>query len=289
MKNNEQTILVTGATGQLGCEIRAIAAKFPQYHFLFVSKEELGIDDRKAVEDYFSIHRIGYCINCAAYTAVDKAETERENAFLVNAEAAGNLAAVCRKHNALLVHISTDYVFDGTGDKPYRENDTTHPLGIYGASKLKGEQLVLDNDPAAIIIRTSWLYSSFGNNFVKTMLRLMKERENINVVNDQYGCPTYAADLATTLLQIIASGKAENNAGIYHYANTGITTWHQFALTIKELSKNNCSVNPVSTDQYPTVAKRPKYSVLDTKKIRDTFSINIPEWKVSLQACLKAM
>ncbi len=289
MKNNAQTILVTGATGQLGCEIRAIAAKYPQYHFLFVSREELGIDDRKAVEDYFLLHRIGYCINCAAYTAVDKAETEKEKALLINAEAAGNLAAVCRKHNALLVHISTDYVFDGTGDKPYLETDAPHPPGAYGVSKLKGEQLVLENDPAAIIIRTSWLYSSFGNNFVKTMLRFMKERDSINVVNDQYGCPTYAADLANAVMQIIASGKAGSHAGIYHYANTGIITWYEFALAIKELSKINCSVNPISTDQYPTAAKRPAYSVLDTKKIRDTFNISIPDWRVSLQACLKAM
>ncbi len=287
MKNKEQTILVTGANGQLGCEIRTIAAKFPQYHFLFVSKEAFAIDDHKAVEGYFSTHRIGYCINCAAYTAVDKAETEKENAFRINAEASGNLATCCRQYNAQLVHISTDYVFDGAGDRPYKETDATHPLGVYGESKLMGEQLILENDPRAIIIRTSWLYSSFGNNFVKTMLRLMKERDSINVVNDQYGCPTYAANLADAIIQIIASGKTENNAGIYHYADAEITNWYEFALAIKELSKSSCSVNPISTDQYPTAAKRPSYSVLDTKKIRDTFNISIPDWKASLQTCLK--
>ena len=289
MKNNAQTILVTGANGQRGCEIRAIAAKYPQYNFLFLSKDILSVSDLTAVMDHFKNEPIACCINCAAYTAVDKAESEKDIAFSVNADGAKNIAQACKHYNIQLIHISTDYVFDGTGSSPYEETDTTNPLGVYGASKLKGEQLVLENDSAAIIIRTSWLYSSFGNNFVKTMLRLMKERDSINVVNDQYGCPTYAADLANAVMQIIASGKAGSHAGIYHYANTGIITWYEFALAIKELSKSNCSVNPISTDQYPTAAKRPAYSVLDTKKIRDTFNISIPDWGVSLQACLKAM
>ncbi|HNU89500.1 MAG TPA: dTDP-4-dehydrorhamnose reductase [Ferruginibacter sp.] len=289
MKNNKQTILVTGANGQLGCEIKTIAAKYPEYHFTFLSKDILSVSDFTAVMDHFKDETIACCINCAAYTAVDKAESEKDLAFAVNAEGAKNMAQACRQSHVQLIHISTDYVFDGTGSSPYKETDTTHPLGVYGASKLKGEQLVLENDPSAIVIRTSWLYSSFGNNFVKTMLRLMKERESINVVNDQKGCPTYAADLAAAIMQIIASGKAGKNAGIYHYTNAGIITWYQFALAIKELGKSSCSVNPISTAQYPTAAKRPAYSVLDTKKIRDTFDISIPDWKASLQACLKAM
>lgn len=289
MKNNKQTILVSGANGQLGCEIRAIAAKYPQFNFLFPSKDVLSVSDLAAVMAHFKDEPISWCINCAAYTAVDKAESEKDAAFSVNAEGAKNIAQACKHYTIQLIHISTDYVFDGTGNSPYKETDTTNPLGVYGASKLKGEQLVMANDPSAIIIRTSWLYSSFGNNFVKTMLRLMKERESINVVSDQQGCPTYAADLAAVLMQIIAAGKTEKKAGIYHYANAGITSWYQFALAIKELSKSNCSVNPISTDQYPTAAKRPAYSVLDTKKIRDTFDISIPDWKVSLQACLKVM
>lgn len=289
MKNNKQTILVTGANGQLGSELRTIAVHFPQYHFLFVTRQGLAIDNPSSVVDYFAARSINYCINCAAYTAVDKAESEKEKAFLINATAAGNLAKICAAHHTQLIHISTDYVFDGSSSHPYKETDPTAPLGVYGASKLKGEELVLENDPAAIIIRTAWVYSSFGSNFVKTMLRLMKERESINVVNDQQGCPTYAADLAAAIMHIIASGKAKNNAGIYHYVNAGVITWYEFALAIKELSKSSCSVNPIGTNQYPTAAKRPAYSVLDTKKIRDTFDISIPDWKESLQACLKAM
>lgn len=284
--NTDKTILVTGANGQLGSELRAIAPRYPQYRFLFSSRNELPIDDPAAMEKYFSSNRISYCINCAAYTAVDKAESDQETAFRINAGAAGNLARICRLHQAQLFHISTDYVFDGNGAEPYKENDATAPLGVYGASKLQGERLVQENDPAAIIIRTAWVYSSFGNNFVKTMLRLMKERDRIGVVNDQWGSPTYAADLAAAILQIIASGTANSKPGIYHYSNTGIITWYEFALAIKELTGSNCIVDPITTDQYPTPARRPKYSVLDTKKIRDSFGITIPDWKKSLAKCL---
>ena len=287
MKNNIQTILVTGANGQLGCELKVIARQFIQYHFFFVTKEELDIDDPDALAKYFATNEITYCINCAAYTAVDKAETEREKAFLINAEAAGNLAGICKQHNTKLIHISTDYVFDGTADQPYKETDTTNPVSVYGASKLKGEELILQNDPSAIIIRTSWLYSSFGNNFVKTMLRLMKERDIINVVNDQFGCPTYAADLAGAILQIIVSGKSSGTKGIYHYANAGITNWYEFAVAIKELTHSNCMVNPIPSSQYPTAARRPRFSVMDTTLIKTAFSLEIPDWKDRLQNCLK--
>lgn len=289
MRNNTQTILVTGANGQLGSEIKTIASEFPQYQFLFVTREELAIEDIDAVKKYFAGHHIDHCINSAAYTAVDKAEIEKSKAFLINAEAVGSLAAICRQHDVRLIHISTDYVFDGTAKQPYKETDKTCPVNTYGESKLKGEELALQNNPSTIIIRTAWVYSSFGNNFVKTMLRLMKEKESINVVNDQFGCPTYASDLAKAIMQIISSGKTKENPGIYHYCSTGITNWYEFALAIKDLSNSSCSVNPISTAQYPTAAKRPAYSVLDTTKIRQAFNISITHWKDSLQHCIKLL
>ncbi len=286
MKNEIHTILVTGANGQLGNELKIIALQFPGHRFLFITKEELPIDDFDAVSKYFSEHPIVYCINCAAYTAVDKAETEKETAFLINAEATANLARVCKQQHVHLIHISTDYVFDGTSKHPYKETDPTCPVNTYGESKLMGEQLALQNNPSTVIIRTSWLYSAFKNNFVKTMLRLMKEKDSINVVNDQFGCPTYAADLAAAIMQIISSGKFYKNPGIYNYTNAGTTSWYEFAVTIKKLTGNVCIVNPVSTSRYPTAAKRPKYSVLDTTKIKEVFNVSIPEWKPSLEKCI---
>lgn len=261
-----------------------MAANYPAYNFLFVTKEELPIDDTAALIKYFETHRIDACVNCAAYTAVDKAESEKEKAFAINGEAVGTLAAICKKANALFIHISTDYVFDGTGSAPYKEDHPVHPMSVYGASKLKGEELAMQNNPAAVIIRTSWVYSSFGNNFVKTMLRLMKERESINVVNDQQGCPTYAADLASAIMDIVSGINAA--PGIYNFSNHGILTWYQFAVAIKELTGSRCTINPIPTAQYPTPAKRPAYSVLDTTKIRETFNVVIPEWKDSLVKCL---
>lgn len=286
MKNNLQTIVVTGANGQLGNELKAIAPQFGEYRFLFVTKEELAIENADAVKKYFSSNTPAFCINCAAYTAVDKAETEKDKSFLINAEAVGHLATVCRQYDVQLIHISTDYVFDGTAKRPHKETDHTCPINTYGESKLKGEGLALQNDPSAIIIRTSWVYSSFKSNFVKTMLRLMKEKDSINVVNDQYGSPTYAADIAIVIMKIISSGKSRKMPGIYNYTNAGITNWYEFALAIKTLSDSPCSVNPISTAQYPTAAKRPQYSVLDTTKIQQAFSIVIPDWKDSLIKCL---
>lgn len=280
-------ILVTGANGQLGREMQVIAAGFPGYNFLFVTKEELPIDDFKAAQNYFDDHSIDVCVNCAAYTAVDRAETEKDKAYAINSDAVGNLATLCRQNNALFIHISTDYVFDGTAAIPYTEDHPVNPIGIYGASKLKGEEMAMQNNPASVIIRTSWVYSSFGNNFVKTMLRLMKERESINVVSDQQGCPTYAADLAKAIMDIISGGTA--NPGIYHFSNQGAVSWYRFAAAIKELSGSSCVVNPIPSSQYPTPAKRPAYSVLDTKKIRETFHVVIPEWKDSLQKCLQIL
>jgi len=286
----EKNILVTGANGQLGKEMQVIAALYPKYDFLFVTKEELSIDDIAEVRKYFDTHDIGVCVNCAAYTAVDKAETETEKAFQVNAVAVGNLAIVCKEQHALFIHISTDYVFDGTGISPYKEDYPVNPVNAYGASKLKGEELALQNNPETVVIRTSWVYSSFGNNFVKTMLRLMKEREAINVVDDQVGSPTYAADLATAIMKIVEQASHNKiRAGVYNFSNQGVINWHQFASAIKELSQSHCIVNPIPSSQYPTPAKRPQYSVMDTTKIQQTFGVTIPGWKDSLKRCIELL
>jgi dTDP-4-dehydrorhamnose reductase len=295
---DKKTILVTGANGQLGKELQTAATFYPQYNFLFAGREILAIENDAAVKKYFTDHTIDFCINCAAYTAVDKAEAETDQAFVINATATGYLAAACKAHHAVFIHVSTDYVFDGNGTQPYKESDTTNPVSVYGQSKLKGESLALENNADAIIIRTSWVYSSFGNNFVKTMLRLMKERDSINVVNDQCGRPTYAADLANAILKIVeqkSKGKSQNSkndliGNIFNYSNDGdVITWYDFAVAIKELSGSKCMVNPIPTTQYPTPAKRPQYSVLDTAKIKATFNIQIPQWKDSLQQCLSLL
>ncbi len=280
-----KTILVTGANGQLGKELQLLANKYP-YIFLFTNKAHLSIDNFEATKIFFEEHHIDICINCAAYTAVDKAETEHEKAFLINADAVGNLAQICHEHKASLIHISTDYVFNGASSIPYKEDDAIDPINVYGASKHTGEELALKKNPSALIIRTSWVYSSFGNNFVKTMVRLMRERESVNVINDQYGCPTYAADLAKVIMEIVNKIEANNIAGIFNYCNHGVTTWYQFALAIKDFTGSNCTVNPISASQYITAAKRPLYSVLDTAKIKKYFNVQIPEWKKSLQNCL---
>ena len=284
---SNKTILITGANGQLGNEMQAIAASSSNYNFLFTDKEELAIDDLNALQEFFKIQPIYFCVNCAAYTAVDKAESEMELANRINGLAVGYLAAVCKENNSGFIHISTDYVFDGAADSPYVENHPVNPVNAYGTTKLNGEVLAQQNNPTTIIIRTSWVYSFFGNNFVKTMLRLMKERESLNVVSDQLGCPTYAADLAAAIMKIIESNSTEKNiAGIYHYSNRGVTNWHEFAMAINELSGSNCVVNPIATSQYPTPAKRPQYSVMDTSKIQQTFNLQIPEWKESLKICI---
>ena len=286
----EKTILVTGSGGQLGMEIWKLSERYPSYKFLFTTKEDLPIDDLKAVKNFFEQQQIDHCINCAAYTAVDRAESEKESAFLINAEAAGNLATICKAHQAQLIHISTDYVFDGTSTVPYKEEDKISPINVYGASKLRGEELVLNHNAEAVIIRTSWVYSSFGNNFVKTMLRLLKERESINVVNDQYGCPTYAADLAGVIMTIIEKENGDHSqTGIFNYCNEGKTTWYEFAKAIKKYIKSKCAIEPVPSSAYSVQAARPKYSVLDTTKIKETFGITIPNWKDSLNACLSLL
>jgi dTDP-4-dehydrorhamnose reductase len=283
-----KNILVTGANGQLGKEFRALEESFPNYSFVFTDLDELAIDDASAVKNFFRLQPFLACINCAAYTAVDKAETEKEKALVVNADAVGNLAEACAEHRTHFIHISTDYVFDGNSSTPYAEDSETDPINHYGLSKLKGELLALQKNPDSIIIRTSWVYSEHGNNFVKTMMRLMKERESINVVNDQVGSPTYAADLAKAIMKIIEK-HIENPAavkGIYHYSNEGSISWYEFAVAIKELIGSSCKVNPVPTSQYPTPARRPYYSLLNKSKIKSVYGLKIPHWKDSLRRCI---
>lgn len=286
-----KTILVTGANGQLGNEMQVVSKQYPAYNFLFVTRNELPIDDADTVKKYFAENNIDVCVNCAAYTAVDKAESEIDKANAINGTAVGNLAALCKQYNAAFIHISTDYVFDGTANTPYKAEHPVQPVNAYGASKLLGEQLAIQNNPASIIIRTSWVYSSFGNNFVKTMMRLMKDRESLNVVADQEGCPTYAADLANAIMKIIEQlpykfDESVPAATIFSYSNKGAINWYQFAVAIKEISGSKCAVNPIPSSQYPTPAKRPSYSVMDISKIENTFHLSIPAWRDSLEKCM---
>jgi dTDP-4-dehydrorhamnose reductase len=284
---SQPVILVTGANGQVGQELRVLAASYPTFDFIFTTHENMPVDDEAAVQKLFAAHRPAYCINCAAYTAVDKAETEQAIAYQVNAEGPRILAAACKAYNTRFIHISTDYVFNGQSPTPYKEDAPTDPVNLYGASKLKGEQLCQEANPDAIIIRTAWVYSSFGKNFVKTMIKLMQDRPAINVVNDQVGAPTYAADLAKCIMHIVATQTWQ--PGIYHYSNQGRISWYDFAVAIKELTGSACTVNPIPSEQFPTPAKRPAFSLLDTQKIQHTFQCAIPSWKESLQQCIKLL
>jgi dTDP-4-dehydrorhamnose reductase len=277
-------ILVTGSNGQLGNELRDIASFFSQYQFIFTDVNELSIIDSDAVSNWFQTHQPAYLINCAAYTAVDKAETEKGLNDLINGTAVGILASAAQKSGTKVIHISTDYVFNGNASKPLNEDDGVDPVNAYGASKLLGEQLALQNNPESIIIRTSWVYSFYGKNFVKTMMRLMNEKESLGVVNDQVGSPTYAADLAEVIMQIITSNKWI--PGIYNFSNEGVISWFDFANEIKRLINSSCIVNPLTTEQFPTLAKRPKYSVLDKTKIQKTFSVQLKDWRESLKECV---
>ena len=285
-------ILVTGANGQLGKELREFSSLHTGLEFVFLSREDLPIHQFELVRNYFNTLKPAYCINCAAYTAVDKAESEKDLAFLINGEAVGVLAAICKEHNTKFIHISTDYVFNGDAGYPYTENFPTDPINVYGASKLEGEKQALQLDPACIIIRTSWVYSSFGKNFVKTMMKLMSEKDEIKVIKDQLGSPTNAADLAETIFNIIALCHLQIydwKPGIYNFTNEGIISWYDFAKAIKEITNSPCDVKPISTKEYPTPAKRPAYSVLDKTKIQNTFGIQLKDWKKSLEICLKKL
>lgn len=285
-------ILVTGANGQLGKELRALEDKFSDFEFVFLSREDLPIHHFPLVRQYFQSLQPAYCINAAAYTAVDKAEQEKELAFQINAEAVGVLAAVCREHGTRFVHVSTDYVFNGKGSKPYQPQDPTDPQSVYGLSKRKGEELALENDPSSLIIRTSWVYSRFGKNFVKTMTKLMKERDQLSVVNDQIGSPTYAADLAEAILTIIRQAQSDAarwKGGIYHFSNEGVISWYDFAVAIRDRIGSTCQVIPIPTKDYPTPATRPAYSVMDKTSFVQTFDISIRDWKESLNRCLEVL
>jgi dTDP-4-dehydrorhamnose reductase len=280
-------ILVTGANGQLGKELRDLAAQFSAYEFLFLSREDMPIHHFELVRHFFDQFKPDFCINCAAYTAVDKAESENELAKLINTESVDILSAVAAAADCRFLHISTDYVYSGDGSRPYIETDPTGPLSVYGKTKLDGEIAAIKNDPLAVIIRTSWVYSVYGHNFVKTMLRLMKDRPEISVVSDQIGSPTYAADLASCIMHIICS--TNWHPGVYNFSNEGQISWFEFALEIGKLTGSSCIVHPIPTSAYPTPAQRPLYSVMDKHKICQTYGLDLNNWKESLSKCINEL
>lgn len=284
-------IAVTGTNGQLGYELEQLSGKYTgEFDFLFLNRESLDLSKPSAVDDFFAQYQPAYFVNCAAYTAVDKAETDQETAYQVNAASVGSIARACHKHNTTLISISTDYVFNGQGTAPYPVSAPIEPVNYYGYTKSVGEKLATENNPKTIIIRTSWVYSAHGNNFVKTMLRLMKERPELKVVADQVGAPTYAADLAEAILQIIRSLEKKNiHYGIYHYSNQAVISWYDFAGTIRDMAGLTCTVHPCDTAGYPTPAKRPAYSVMDTSDIVRDFGIVIKDWKQSLSTCISRL
>lgn len=281
---NNTHIVVTGANGQVGQSIKATAELHPNIKFSFLAKDDLSISDKESLSLFFKNQRPTVLINCAAYTAVDKAESEQELALEINATAVETLASICKEFNTRFIHISTDYVFDGNASISYKESDATNPVNFYGFSKLQGENLALAANPYTVIVRTSWVYAPHGKNFVKTMLKLMQERDELNVVGDQYGSPTYAPDLAEALLTIALATHLV--PGIYHFSNNGIITWFDFATAIAEISHSSCKVNSITTSQYPTPAKRPSYSGLDKSKIQTDYGIALKPWPESLQTCI---
>lgn len=281
-------LLITGANGQLGNEMRCIADRDNINSYIFTDVEELDITNFSDICNFVEIHKPDFIINCAAYTAVDKAEDDSEICAKINTLAVENLANAAKIANAKVIHVSTDYVYGGDATMPYIESDTTNPKSVYGKTKLEGE-IALDNilPEQSITIRTSWLYSSFGRNFVKTMISLGKERESLNVVCDQRGTPTFARDLANAIMSIVNSNKFES--GIYNYSNEGECSWHEFACEIFKIADIDCMVNAITTDQYPTKAQRPAYSVLDKSKIKKVYGLEIPEWRESLKECIKLL
>lgn len=276
-------ILVTGSKGQLGRCIKDASINFPELDFIFASREELAIDDEKALDKVFSSHKIDYCINAAAYTDVEKAESESDRAFLINAEAVKNLAIRCKEHNITLIQISTDYVFDGKKTTPYTEEEITNPLNVYGASKLKGEQYVQEICEAYFIIRTSWLYSQYGHNFYNSILRFAKEGRDLKITTEQTGTPTNANDLAKVVLAIISQNSKKY--GIYNFSNSGETTWYHFAKAILRQSKQFDPLKLAKTDHYRTFAARPKYSVLNNNALKEIVTNSI-DWKTSLKTLI---
>ncbi len=283
------SVLVTGSSGQLGSEIKSLVSK---EGFFFTDHTTLDISDEKAVLEFVKSKDIGVIINCAAYTAVDKAEDDEVLADKINHLAVKNLARISKDMDIKLIHVSTDYVFDGTNYKPYCEDDKTNPQSVYGKTKLDGEKAMIKINPKnSIIIRTSWVYSSFGNNFLKTMIRLGKERDELGVIYDQVGTPTYARDLANAILQITQHStlNTKHSVEIYHYSNEGVLSWYDFAKEIMKMAKLECKINPLETYQYPTPAPRPHYSLLNKAKIKKDFGIEIPYWKDGVDACLRVL
>jgi dTDP-4-dehydrorhamnose reductase len=280
-------ILITGCNGQLGNEIQELARQNTQHTFFFTDVAELDITDKAAIELFTTEHEIDGIVNCAAYTAVDKAESAQELCTLLNATAPGYLAEAMEKRNGWIVQISTDYVFNGTGHKPYQETAEVCPNSTYGRTKLAGEEAVMNACKRAMVIRTAWLYSCYGNNFVKTMLRLGREKEELGVIFDQIGTPTYARDLAEAIMEVIRKGVVP---GVYHFSNEGVISWYDFSKAIHRIAGiHACHVKPLHTEEYPTPAARPHYSVLDKTKIKSTYGIEIPYWEDSLQQCIKKL
>ncbi len=279
-------ILVTGAYGQLGSEIKELSSNYPHYRFDFTDADTLDISDEQNIKSYFENFKPQVLINCAAYTAVDKAEEEITFAELINVHAPANLARQCNSIDALLIHVSTDYVFSGKAFQPYKESDITDPVSVYGKTKLDGENAIRANSKKSIIIRTSWLYSYYGKNFVKTMLKLAHDRGELRVIADQIGSPTYAADLAKVILDIIPQSMKIQTNETFHYTNEGVLSWYDFAVAIMELSGLKCKVTPIETKDYPTPAARPSYSVMNKSKIKSTFGVEIPYWRHSLKLCI---
>lgn len=281
-------ILVTGANGQLGNEMRLLGAS-SKNNYIFTDVTELNITDKAAISAMVKEHRIQVIINCAAYTNVDKAEDDEATADLLNHTAARYLAEAAKEADAVLIHVSTDYVFHGDKNVPYTEDEPTSPLGVYGRTKLAGEQAIQQSGCRYLIFRTAWLYSSFGNNFVKTMRRLTSERDTLNVVFDQVGSPTFAGDLARAIFEVVEKEAYVGTEGIYHYSNEGVCSWYDFAVEISNLSHTRCDIRPCHSDEFPSKVTRPSYSVLDKTKLKKTFGIVVPHWKESLVKCIEQL
>ena len=284
-------VLITGANGQLGSEIKDCQHNFKELNVIYADIPDLDICNEDAVNTFVTINGIEAIINCAAYTAVDKAEEDSETAKKVNTVGVFNLVKAMENVNGKMIHISTDYVFDGTKYLPYDEEDTVSPIGVYGKTKREGELAVINSSLEGIVIRTSWLYSTHGNNFVKTMMRLGKEKERLNVIFDQIGTPTFAGDLANTCLAILSNeqNRIDESGKVYHFSNEGVASWYDFATAVMKINKLDCEVLPIETKDYPTLAKRPHYSVLNKAKIKQNFKITIPYWRDSLEKCIQKL